>query len=118
MLGVAADFQVGSYKVLIHEMREMRMLGLGQYAHNNQPSHHVPYLFAMLGDHNTTARLVRRILSTCYSPDAFMGDEDNGEMGSWYLMSAMGIYAAACGVSEDYVLGAIPLFPRIVLHEL
>merc|ERR1712178_144724 len=50
-------FEVGSYKNEIHEMREMQMFGMGQYAHNNQPVHHLPYIFAMLGDRNTTARL-------------------------------------------------------------
>jgi len=115
---VPANFKTGSYKVEIHEMREMRMLGMGQYAHNNQPAHHLAYLFSMLGDHNSTAKLVRQILSRAYSPEGFAGDEDNGEMGSWYVLSAMGLYAPASGVTEDYVLGAVPLFPRIRLLDL
>merc|ERR1712100_792484 len=113
-----SNFQVGSYKQEIHEMREMRMLGMGQYAHNNQPAHHLPYLFAMLGDPNTTSELVRRILSLGYSINGFSGDEDNGEMGAWFLLSALGLYSVAVGVSEDYVLGAVPLFPRIWLRDL
>ncbi|CAL1142232.1 unnamed protein product [Cladocopium goreaui] len=99
-------------------MREMRMLGMGQYAHNNQPAHHLPYLFSMLGDQNRTARLVRDILFRAYSPEGFAGDEDNGEMGSWYVLSAMGLYQPAPGVTENFTLGAVPLFPRLRLWEL
>ncbi|CAL1139997.1 unnamed protein product [Cladocopium goreaui] len=115
---VPADFKTGSYKAEIHEMREMRMLGMGQYAHNNQPAHHLPYLFSMLGDQNRTARLVRDVLFRAYSPEGFAGDEDNGEMGSWYVLSAMGLYQPAPGVAENFTLGAVPLFPRIRLWEL
>merc|ERR1711884_838636 len=110
LLLAPAVAQPGTYKVEIHEMREMYSLNFGQYAHNNQPVHHVPYLFAMLGDHNATARLVRAILLQAYAPDAFCGDEDNGEMGAWYVLGAMGLYAAAVGTTEDYVTGAVPLF--------
>jgi len=113
-----SNFRVGSYKVEIHEMREMRMFGMGQYAHNNQPAHHLPYLFALLGDRNTTSELVRQILSWGYSSTGFSGDEDNGEMGAWYVLSAIGLYSVAVGVSEDYVLGATPMFPRIWLRDL
>jgi len=112
------NFGVGSYKVEIHEMREMRMLGLGQYAHNNQPVHHIPFLFALLGDRNTTSHIVRRILTNAFSPDGFAGDEDNGEMGSWYLLAALGLYSTAPGINEDYVLASMPLFPRVRLTEL
>ncbi|CAE7306580.1 unnamed protein product [Symbiodinium sp. KB8] len=115
---VPSNFKTGSYKNEIHEMREMRMLGMGQYAHNNQPAHHLPYLFAMLGDHNTTAKLVRQILTRAYSPEGYAGDEDNGEMGSWYVLSALGLYDPTPGVTENYVLGAVPLFKRVRLHEL
>ncbi|CAE7249918.1 unnamed protein product [Symbiodinium natans] len=92
MFRVPAYFETGSYQAVIHEMREMLDLGMGQYAHNNQPVHHVPYLFAMLGMHNATAKLVRQILAQAYSPDGYAGDEDNGEMGSWYVLSALGLY--------------------------
>merc|ERR1712054_501250 len=91
---------------------------MGQYAHNNQPVHHLPYLFALLGDRNTTALMVRRIMSLGYSTDGFIGDEDNGEMGAWYVLGALGLYSVAVGVTEDYVLGAMPLFPRVRLRDL
>merc|ERR1719329_1280846 len=72
----------------------------------------------MFGDHNTTAKLIRQILARAYSPEGFAGDEDNGEMGSWYVLSALGLYAVAVGVTEDYTLGAVPLFPRTLLKDL
>jgi putative alpha-1,2-mannosidase len=118
LFSMPSTFKVGSYRVEIHEMREMQMLGMGQYAHNNQPTHHMSYLFSMLGDQRTTSEIVRHILSSSYSTSGFAGDEDNGEMGAWYLLSAMGLYSVAVGVSEDYVLGAVPLFPRIWLRDL
>ncbi|CAK9095146.1 unnamed protein product [Durusdinium trenchii] len=98
---VPADFKTGSYKGEIHEMREMRM-------------------FSLLGDQNRTARLVRDILSRAYSPEGFAGDEemDNGEMGSWYVLSALGLYQPAPGVTENFTLGAVPLFPRARLRAL
>merc|ERR1711988_1890885 len=99
-------------------MREMQALAMGQYAHDNQPVHHVPYLFSLLGDQNETARIVRKILSHAYMVNGFSGDEDNGEMGAWYVLSALGLYATAVGTSEDYVLGAVPLFPRVHLKDL
>lgn len=105
-------------EMFVHERHEMQILAMGQYAHNNQPVHHLPYLFSLLGDHNETARLVRKILSHAYTVDGYSGDEDNGEMGAWYVLSALGLYATAVGTSEDYVLGAVPLFPRVHLRDL
>lgn len=113
-----STFKVGSYRREIHEMQEMRSLAMGQYAHNNQPVHHYPYLFSLLGDHNATATFVRQVMSKAYSSTGFAGDEDNGEMSAWYVLGALGLYAVAPGVTEDYVLGAVPLFPQIRLPAL
>lgn len=113
-----SNFLPGSYKNEIHEMREMRLLGLGQYAHNNQPVHHLPFLFALLGDRDVTAKLVRKILASAYNTEGFAGDEDNGEMGSWYVMSAIGLYDPTPGINEDYLLSSIPLFRRTRLQAL
>jgi len=118
LLAAPGVFKPGSYRSEIHEMREMRQLALGQYAHNNQPSHHLPYIFSMLGDQNETAALVRSVLHRAYSPDSFIGDEDNGEMGAWFVLGSLGLYAASPGTTEDYVLGAVPLFPRVHLRAL
>ncbi|CAK0904634.1 unnamed protein product [Prorocentrum cordatum] len=118
LLAAPSFFEVGSYKGEIHEMREMRMMSMGQYAHNNQPGHHLLYLFAMLGDHNVTAQLVRQVLTRGYFMEGYSGDEDNGEMGAWFVLSALGLYAAATGTTDEYVLGAVPLFPRTLLRSL
>merc|ERR1719352_2216440 len=99
-------------------MTEMSALGLGQYEHNDQEMHHFPYLFTLLGAPDDTVRLVRKTMHLGYSLEGFSGDEDTGEMGAWYVLSALGLYAVAPGVSEDYVLGAPPLFARIRLHAI
>lgn len=118
MIAEPATYDVGSYRAVIHEMREFQQLGFGQYAHSNQPVHHIPYLFALLGDQNTTAFFVRLILERAYATTGFSGDEDNGEMGAWFVLSALGLFAAAVGTTENYVLGAVPLFPRVFLKNL
>jgi hypothetical protein len=79
LLVIPSNFRVGSYNQEIHEMTEMRALAMGQYGHNNQPSHHIPYLFAILGDQETTQRVVRAVMERAYGRDFYAGDEDNGE---------------------------------------
>lgn len=117
-LETKGDFGVGSYGQEIHEMREMRMLGMGQYSHSNQPVHHILYLFTMMGEQNATAKYVRHSLQHFYGTDFFAGDEDNGEMASWYVLSALGLYDPNPGVDENYVLGAVPLFQEVKLKAL
>ncbi|KAJ1444648.1 glycosyl hydrolase family 92-domain-containing protein [Pelagophyceae sp. CCMP2097] len=113
LVTTAATFDPGGYGQTIHEMREMRALAMGQYGHNNQPTHHILYLFALAGDRLATNTLVRRTIRRAYGVDYYAGDEDNGEMGSWFVLSAIGLFDAAPG-SEDYVLGA-PLFDKMTL---
>jgi predicted alpha-1,2-mannosidase len=88
---------------------------MGQYAHGNEPSHHIAYLYSFAGEPARTADRVREILQTQYAaaPDGLSGNEDCGQMSAWYVMSAMGFYPAnpAGGV---YVLGS-PVFPRVTL---
>ena len=105
---------IGSYNQEIHEMTEGRALALGQYAHNNQPSHHILYLFALLGDRRSTEKYVRIVLDRAYGRDFFAGDEDNGEQGAWYVMSALGLFSVAPG-SPDYVLGT-PIFKHVKIQ--
>ena len=85
---------------------------IGQYAHGNEPSHHIAYLYAFAGQPWKTQATVRRILDTMYSPnpDGEIGNDDCGQMSAWYVMSALGIYPVTPGMNE-YVLSA-PLFPR------
>jgi len=89
---------------------------IGQYAHGNEPGHHTVYLYPYVGQQWKTARLVRRILGEMYTdrPDGLAGNEDCGQMSSWYVLSAMGFYPVnpALGI---YVLGS-PAFDRITLR--
>ncbi len=89
---------------------------IGQYAHGNEPSHHAAYLYAMAGQPWKTQARVRQILDELYSdaPNGLSGNEDCGQMSSWYVLSALGFYAVAPG-ADRYVLGA-PRFERVVLH--
>ena len=89
---------------------------IGQYAHGNEPSHHVAYLFNRTGQPQKTQQYVRQIMKELYrnSPDGICGNEDCGQMSAWYVMSAMGFYPAnPCG--GEYELG-VPLFPEATLH--
>jgi len=113
MITMPATFDVGSYGGEIHEMSEMAARKFGQYAHSNQPVHHVLYLFALAGRPDRTRYWTRRVMEELYSPDEFAGDEDTGAMAAWFLMSAAGFYPVCPGKAE-YVLGA-PLFDKMTL---
>jgi predicted alpha-1,2-mannosidase len=116
MLSMPPRFDIADYAYEIHEMTEMALADFGQYAHSNQPVHHVLYLFAAAGRPWLTQRWVRRVLDELYSPDpdGLPGDEDNGEMSAWYILSALGIYPL-CPGQPSYVLGG-PLGQRATLH--
>ena len=89
---------------------------IGQYAHGNEPSHHVAYLFNKIGKPEKTREYVSQIMNELYrnTPDGICGNEDCGQMSAWYVMSAMGFYPAnPCG--GEYELG-MPLFPEITIH--
>ena len=92
-------------------MTEARALGMGKYSHNNQPCHHILYLFALLGDRETTEVNVRKVLNKAYGIDYLAGDEDNGEQSAWYILSAVGLYVTTPGTTE-YVLGS-PIFKHV-----
>lgn len=89
---------------------------VGQYAHGNEPSHHVAYLYAYAGEHYKTQARVRMLLETMHhnGPDGVAGNEDCGQMSAWYVMSAIGFYAVD-PVSGNYVFGG-PLFDRATIH--
>ena len=89
---------------------------IGQYAHGNEPSHHVAYLFNHIGKPQKTREYVQQIMREMYrnTPDGICGNEDCGQMSAWYVMSAMGFYPVnPCG--GEYELG-MPLFPEVKLH--
>jgi len=109
-------FDYSYYGKQIHEITEMLIMNMGQYAHGNQPIQHMPYLYNYVGEPWKTQYRVREIMNKLYtpSPDGLCGDEDNGQTSAWYVFSAMGMYSVASGTNQ-YVLGA-PLFKKITLN--
>ncbi|PST82022.1 alpha-mannosidase [Pedobacter yulinensis] len=108
----ASDFKVGTYGKEIHEMKEMVLAGMGQYAHGNQPVQHVAYLYNYAGQPWKTQERVRKIMDQLYNATekGFPGDEDQGQMSSWYVLSALGLYSVSPG-TDQYVIGS-PVFQK------
>lgn len=104
------------YGGMIHEIKEMQIANMGQYAHGNQPIQHMIYLYNYAGEPWKAQYWVREVLNRLYkpTPDGYCGDEDNGQTSAWYVFSAMGFYPV-CPATDQYVLGA-PLFPRVKLN--
>lgn len=103
------------YGVRIHEITEMQVAGMGNYAHGNQPAQHVIYLYDYAGQPWKTQYWVRETMDRLYSsaPDGYCGDEDNGQTSAWYVLSALGFYPV-CPASNEYAIGS-PLFKRAVI---
>lgn len=101
----AREFDVGAYGQEIHEMTEMANAPFGQCAISNQPSFHIPYLYAAIGKPTKTAFWVKEIIEKGFGPlaDGFPGDEDNGSMSAWYVLSTLGLYPLVPG-TEDYIV--------------
>ena len=108
-------FDESYYGFIIHEIREMQVANMGQYAHGNQPIQHMPYLYNYAGQPWKTQYWVRETMNRMYTPapDGYCGDEDNGQTSAWYVFSAMGFYPV-CPGTDQYVLGA-PLFQKMTL---
>jgi predicted alpha-1,2-mannosidase len=115
MMNQPPAFKVGMYKREIHVMSEMAMSDFGQYAHNNQPSHHALYMYSMADRRDRTQYWVHRVLRELYTEETFCGDEDTGSVSAWYILSAMGIYSL-CPGKPEWVLGA-PLFHRAEIRR-
>lgn len=115
LFNAGSDVKVGTYRGMIHEMNEMVAQGMGQYAHCNEPNHHVAYLYDYAGQPWKTQFRVRQIMNQLYqsTPDGLAGDEDNGQMSAWYVFSALGFYPV-CPGSDAYAIGS-PLFDRATL---
>jgi predicted alpha-1,2-mannosidase len=109
-------FDASYYGEVIHEIREMQVANMGQYAHGNQPAQHIIYLYNYAGQPWKAQYWVREVLDRLYrpTPDGYCGDEDNGQTSAWYVFSALGFYPV-CPGTDQYVLGA-PLFPKATLH--
>ncbi|MBN1987415.1 MAG: glycoside hydrolase family 92 protein, partial [Prolixibacteraceae bacterium] len=109
-------FDDSYYGFPIHEIREMQIAGMGNYAHGNQPIQHMIYLYNYTSQPWKTQKHVREVLTKLYNPrsDGYCGDEDNGQTSAWYVFSAMGFYPV-CPGTDQYVFGA-PLFNKITLQ--
>jgi predicted alpha-1,2-mannosidase len=112
----APTFNDSYYGQQIHEITEMLVGDMGQYAHGNQPVQHAIYLYNWLGKPWKTQKLIREVMDKLYTsaPDGLCGDEDNGQTSAWYVFSAMGFYPVAPGTGQ-YAIGS-PLFKNVKLH--
>lgn len=108
----------GGYGGTIHEMREAAAVRMGQLGMSNQPSHHIPYVYAAAGKPSETQAKVREITRRLFVGsdigEGYAGDEDNGETSSWYIFSSLGFYPMSVG-SGQYVIGS-PLFKTATVH--
>ncbi len=104
------------YGFPIHEIREMTVMDMGNYAHGNQPAQHMIYLYNYAGVPWKAQYHLRQVMERMYSPtpDGYCGDEDNGQTSAWYVFSSLGFYPV-CPGSDEYVLGT-PLFKQATLH--
>lgn len=109
-------FDASYYGYRIHEITEMQVADMGNYAHGNQPAQHMIYLYNWAGQAWKTQKWVREVMNRLYSadPDGYCGDEDNGQTSAWYVFSALGFYPV-CPGSDVYAVGT-PYFKEAVLH--
>ncbi len=116
VMNVPPVFDESYYGSVIHEIREMQIMNMGNYAHGNQPVQHMLYLYNYSGQPWKTQYWVRDVMDKMYfpTPDGYCGDEDNGQTSAWYVFSAMGFYPV-CPGSDQYILGT-PCFRDMTLH--
>ena len=109
-------FDYSYYGQVIHEIREMQITNMGNYAHGNQPIQHMIYLYNYAGEPWKTQYRVREVMDKLYNytPDGYCGDEDNGQTSAWYVFSALGFYPVTPG-TDQYVFGS-PLFSKVTLN--
>lgn len=109
-------FDASYYGSVIHEIREMQIANMGQYAHGNQPIQHMIYLYNYAGQPWKAQYWLRETMNRMYkaTPDGYCGDEDNGQTSAWYVFSAMGFYPVT-PATDQYVLGA-PLFKKVTVN--
>ncbi|SNY95464.1 alpha-1,2-mannosidase, putative [Flagellimonas pacifica] len=110
------EYDDSYYGFTIHEIREMQIMNMGNYAHGNQPIQHMIYLYNYAKQPWKTQAKVREVLTKLYTPtpDGYCGDEDNGQTSAWYVFSALGFYPVAPATNQ-YVIGS-PLFDEVKLH--
>ena len=113
---VSNKVNVGSYGHMIHEMTEMVLAGMGQYAHGNQPIQHMIYLYNYAGQPWKSQFRAREVMRRLYdaTENGYPGDEDQGQTSSWYVLSALGFYSV-CPGTDQYVIGS-PLFRKTTIR--
>ena len=116
MFEIPPDFDESYYGYVIHEIREMQIMNMGNYAHGNQPVQHMIYLYDWTSEPWKAQKRIREVMNKFYSaaPDGYCGDEDNGQTSAWYVFSAMGFYPV-CPASDQYAIGT-PLFRKMTVH--
>ncbi len=116
VFAVPPVFDDSYYGYTIHEIREMQIMNMGNYAHGNQPIQHMIYLYNYAGQPWKAQYWVRQVMDRMYSatPDGYCGDEDNGQTSAWYVFSALGFYPV-CPGSNQYVIGA-PYLDKMTLN--
>ena len=110
------DFDASYYGQVIHEIREMQVADMGNYAHGNQPVQHMIYLYNYAGAYHRAQYWVREVLNRLYrpTPDGYCGDEDNGQTSAWFVFSSLGFYPVTPG-TDQYVIGS-PLFQKVEMQ--
>lgn len=113
---IPPHFDDSYYGFTIHEIREMQIMNMGNYAHGNQPIQHMLYLYNWSGQPWKAQQRIREVMDKFYTcnPDGYCGDEDNGQTSAWYVFSAMGFYPV-CPATDQYILGT-PLFKKIKVN--
>ena len=116
VFSVPPSFDESYYGAVIHEIREMQVMNMGNYAHGNQPIQHMIYLYNYGGEPWKAQYWNREVMDRLYTanPDGYCGDEDNGQTSAWYVFSALGFYPVNPG-SDQYVIGT-PLFEKVKIH--
>ena len=116
VFAVPPVFDDSYYGFTIHEIREMQIMNMGNYAHGNQPIQHMIYLYNYAGQPWKAQYWINQVMNRLYSaaPDGYCGDEDNGQTSAWYVFSALGFYPV-CPGSNQYVLGS-PYLHKATLH--
>lgn len=109
-------FDDSYYGGTIHEIREMQIMNMGNYAHGNQPIQHMIYLYNYAGQPWKAQYWAREVMDKLYkpTPDGYCGDEDNGQTSAWYIFSSLGFYPV-CPVTDQYVLGS-PMVNKATIH--
>ena len=104
------------YNFRIHEITEMQVANMGNYAHGNQPAQHMLYLYDWAGQPWKAQKWIDKVRKELYraTPDGYCGDEDNGQTSAWYVFSSLGFYPV-CPGADQYALGT-PLFDKAVIH--